>query len=106
MKHTYALQVASTGETIRQEESVKSMVVWWRRTEKKVLKDRRISAKFTDAILTGDVAVGWATYDEMKRGGWTPEMIRQETKRVMKGLDLEIEKRVASKGAENGSVVT
>jgi len=95
MKQTYELQVMSTGELIRREDSVKPLAVWWRRVEKKVLKDRRISEKYKQAIRTNDVAAGWVDTGDDWKEELTSQEIIQETRRVFRGVDKEIEKRVS-----------
>ena len=91
MEQTLVLQLIDTGETLFSEKTLLSMVKWSRKTEKRLLRYKRTNDDIKQAILAGNIIVGWANYDEMKKNN--REALAEEIARIMRGYEKYFEKR-------------
>ena len=100
MQPQYALQVMSTGETIIEQTSDRTMVGWQKLTERRILRWKNRAQRFKDAIHANDTIVAWTNYDDMQRALSANEFASVQ-KRVFRGYDLFFEKR--SNAADTGA---
>lgn len=86
MDYIYALQVFSTGETIRTRNSHHSQLRWKGYITKKLLRGKVLAARFRTAIEQDDLAIAWINYDEMKAIFSEKEM-QHHRRLVWRGVD-------------------
>ncbi len=85
MDYHYALQIASTGETIISETTSLPALRWQRKVEKRLLKNGARCARIKAAIRSGDTIVAWLDADALK-ASTTPEELRRHSRHVWRGM--------------------
>jgi len=69
------LQIISTGETLLTESTDQTALIWQKKHERNLLKDKRRTEQVKQAIQAGDTIVGWTNYDEMVKLGEYPDYL-------------------------------